>query len=1029
MSESVARDMRRPVLERGRQYFLEHRVTIMTAASNLWTAHVRGSHTYEVAINLNRNSYEVSCSCRFSADIGPCKHMYASVLALEAKGYLPEVKGETGQPARRPDWERRLDEIERDLRPVGFGPEWPARRQILYLVESFTDESSLILKLRARDRNARGTGWNQEKDLTFQASDVNRLIDENDRRILAMLAGSSSYWSYAHSVGPSCRIQGALLAELAPLLCRTGRFFLATHRGEEGLRWDEGEPWQFELRVERSRGSAILEGWFRRGNEQMDVQEPSLLAPGVLFTRTHVSRLAHDVPVAWIRRLRIQGAIAAPEEDMDRFVGRLLVLPRAPRLKLPADTAIRTIESPPAPILQIELAATSASHLAAVILFDYEGMRIASTDPDATRFFAEQRTLIRRDPEREREFISDAEKAGLSGGRLKIRALPAVVTALTANGWLVEAEGRLFRNARFSKWSVSTGIDWFELEGSIDFGTSAAEMPDILLAARKGEHYVRLGDGSIGILPQEWLERFGYFAKLGELQDGKVRFQRNQALLLDAMLAAQEHVNIDQTFLHIRQELQSFEGIRAAEQPGGFSGTLRDYQREGLGWMNFLARFGLGGCLADDMGVGKTAQVLARLELRRTEGHGPSLAVVPRSLIFNWKQEATRFTPALRVLDHTGSDRSVQEFEKHDLVLTTYGTLRRDIEAMREVQFDYAILDEAQAVRNAATDAAKAVRLLKARHRLALTGTPVENRLNDLWSIFEFLNPGMLGSGRAFDALAASTRADTESESRAVLGKVLRPFILRRTKHQVARELPEKTEQTIYCELEREQRKLYNEIRDHYRASLLRGKNDDELRQSKIQVLEALLRLRQAACHPGLIDNRRSGEPSAKLESLLASLTELAAEGNKALVFSQFTSLLSIVRNRLDQGKIPYEYLDGRTRNRQTCVERFQNDPGCPLFLISLKAGGLGLNLTAAEYVFLLDPWWNPAVEQQAIDRAHRIGQTKPVVAYRLIAKDTVEEKVQELQKMKRDLVKALIGDENRLIAELRRDDLELLLS
>jgi SNF2 family DNA or RNA helicase len=359
-------------------------------------------------------------------------------------------------------------------------------------------------------------------------------------------------------------------------------------------------------------------------------------------------------------------------------------------------------------------------------------------------------------------------------------------------------------------------------------------------------------------------------------------------------------------------------------------------------------------------------------------------------------------------------------------VLTTYGTLRRDILQLKEIQFDYVILDEAQAIRNAATDSAKAARLLRSKHRLALTGTPVENSLGDLWSIFEFLNPGMFGSGRAFDALAASTRGPNE-ESRAILARMLRPLILRRTKQQVARELPEKTEQTIVCELKSSQRKLYNDLREYYRANLLRQIDKQGLAKSKIQVLEALLRLRQAACHPGLIDPKRTTDASAKVDLLLDRISEVVAEGHKALVFSQFTSLLSIVRSRLNGTN--YEYLDGKTRDRQARVERFQNDDDCRLFLISLKAGGLGLNLTAAEYVFLLDPWWNPAVESQAIDRAHRIGQTQQVFAYRLIARDTVEEKVLELQKSKRDLAAAIMGEENRFVADLGREDLELLLS
>jgi SNF2 family DNA or RNA helicase len=433
------------------------------------------------------------------------------------------------------------------------------------------------------------------------------------------------------------------------------------------------------------------------------------------------------------------------------------------------------------------------------------------------------------------------------------------------------------------------------------------------------------------------------------------------------------------------------------------------------------------------MGVGKTAQVLALFETRRElratgENVGPSLVVVPRSLVFNWKQEAERFTPRLRVLDYTGPERNGDDFTSYDAILATYGTLRRDALRLKDVEFDYVVLDEAQAVKNADTESAKAVRLLRGVHRLALSGTPIENHLGELWSLFEFLNPGMLGAASVFK-LAGGAARNPDEETRGLLAHALRPFILRRTKDQVARELPSKTEQTVYCEMEPAQRKLYNELRQHYRNRLLKRIETEGLAKSKIQVLEALLRLRQAACHPGLIDPKRNGESSAKLDVLLEQLREVIEGGHKALVFSQFTSLLRIVRNHLDADGVAYEYLDGATRDRQARVEHFQNDADCRLFLISLKAGGLGLNLTAAEYVFLLDPWWNPAVEAQAVDRAHRIGQTRQVFAYRLIARDTVEEKVLELQKTKRDLAAAIISADNSLIRNLRREDLELLLS
>jgi SNF2 family DNA or RNA helicase len=643
------------------------------------------------------------------------------------------------------------------------------------------------------------------------------------------------------------------------------------------------------------------------------------------------------------------------------------------------------------------------------------------------------------------------------------------VADLTAEGWHVEAEGKLYRQPGEFKVSVSSGIDWFELHGFVDFGQQRASLPALLAALRRGDKTVTLDDGSIGMLPQEWLKKYAPLAALGDTVDDHLRFTTRQVGFLDALLSSipDSAATFDATFSRAREQLSRFGGVSPLDAPDGFTGQLRGYQRDGLGWMQFLRTFGFGGCLADDMGLGKTVQVLALLEHRRqlreaaaanppggagagrngdangdessgSNGNGsppetpagPSLVVVPRSLVFNWKAEAARFTPTLKVLDHTSAQREKdsKHFANYDVILTTYGTLRRDAAYFKDINFDYAILDEAQAIKNAASESAKASRLLRADHRLALSGTPVQNHLGELWSLFEFLNPGMMGAASAFKEIGIGA-VDSDPQARTVLAKALRPFILRRTKEQVAPELPEKTEQTLYCEMEADQRKLYDELRDHYRTSLLERIAREGINKAKVQILEALLRLRQAACHPGLIDKTRLKEGSAKLDTLLEQIEEVVDEGHKVLVFSQFTSFLAIVRDRLDAAKTPYEYLDGKTRDRQEKVERFQNDPTCKLFLISLKAGGLGLNLTAAEYVYLLDPWWNPAVEAQAIDRAHRIGQTRRVFAYRLIAKDTVEEKVLQLQQSKKDLAEAIITADNSVIRSLGREDLELLLS
>jgi SNF2 family DNA or RNA helicase len=581
-------------------------------------------------------------------------------------------------------------------------------------------------------------------------------------------------------------------------------------------------------------------------------------------------------------------------------------------------------------------------------------------------------------------------------------------------------------------------------------------LPDILAAARAGRHMVQLGDGTQGMLPLEWLAEHGLLAGMAQMHGDHLRFRASQAALLDSMLRQQTMVDVDAQFQQAREKLDKFQSVQSLEPAPTFAGSLRSYQREGLGWLDFLRWFGMGGILADDMGLGKTVQVLALLDRLRQEHvdgngdaqpHRPCLVVSPRSVVFNWIDEATRFAPHLRLVTYTGGERETlrRQFDQADLIVTSYGLMRRDIRELREQKFRYVILDEAQAIKNPMSQSAKAARLLDAEHRLALTGTPVENHLGDLWSIFEFLNPGMLGSGTRFaemvrgGAPAAGDDGEAPPPMTAMkqgdeairIAKALRPFILRRTKRQVLDDLPEKTEQTIVCEMPRTQRKIYDQIRKHYRSTLLRqwAPGASGMGGSAMMVLEALLRLRQACCHPGLIDPKMQHEPAVKLETLLDSLSELIDEGSKALVFSQFTSMLSLVRKRLDEMGIVYEYLDGQTRKRKQRVERFQNDPKCPVFLISLKAGGLGLNLTAAEYVFILDPWWNPAVEAQAIDRTYRIGQTRRVFAYRLICKDTVEQRIIDLQQRKKELADAIVDGQQNLLRQLTREDLEALLS
>jgi hypothetical protein len=933
----------------------------------------------------------------------------------------------------------------------------PAEREFLYVIDTEDTQFAerLVVEIVQRERRANGA-WGKLKIKKLALGEIDEVPDAADRRILAILLGSRRDLNhlYSTSYGDLTYLSFVLPAPawdvVLPLMCATDRCVLRTSAniGESApLRWDSGEPWQFCLNVAPV-GDAeyAVTGSLRRGETEMPISAPSLLVPGgLVFYEDRVVRLNDYGAFDWISLLRERKTLTIPKAEGRSFLAELVRFSHCPRLELPEELKFEEISTRPRPSLVVK---PGPSHpfrhprLVGKLSFDYDGQKISYDQRGSSLYQKDRHRVIRRDLSFEAAARRRMTQLGFRSANnhrdgdaeLYGEQLPSVVRALTSEGWQIEAEGKLYRTGGLLKMEVKSGVDWFELDGSAVFGDARISLPRLLRAIKQGETLVKLDDGTLGILPEEWMKKYGLLAGLGTVEAGHLRFMRPQAGLLDALLASEPNVAVDAIFARVRQELRGFTGVTAADAPAQFSGELRGYQREGLGWLFFLQRFGFGGCLADDMGLGKTIQVLALLESRRavrsTQGESvrrPSLVIVPRSLVFHWKREAARFAPDLAILDHSGVARRKpgDHFEDYDLVITTYGTLARDAIQFKEQRFDYCILDEAQAIKNASTLASKAVRLVRADHRLAMSGTPVENHLGELWSLFEFLNPGMLGSATIF----ASIGRNPDEPTRALLARALRPFILRRTKGQVAAELPEKTEQTIYCDLEGKEKKLYNELRDYYRARLLQGDAFEGNGRYQIQVLEALLRLRQAACHPGLIDKKKIAEPSAKIDTLLAQLDQVLEENHKVLVFSQFTSLLAIVRSRLDTANIPYAYLDGRTRDREARVEQFQKDPGVRLFLISLKAGGLGLNLHAAEYVYLLDPWWNPAVEAQAIDRAHRIGQTRRVFAYRLIARDTVEEKVLALQQSKRDLADAIISVDNSIMRNLTREDLELLLS
>jgi len=547
----------------------------------------------------------------------------------------------------------------------------------------------------------------------------------------------------------------------------------------------------------------------------------------------------------------------------------------------------------------------------------------------------------------------------------------------------------------------------------IDFG--GADPQRVVEAWLSGERLIPLA-GGYAPLPTDWLARYGHLiADLLSARQADGTVARHARLDL-ARLAAALDQPAPPELDALRALAGGFAGIPQAPLPADLNAELRPYQQQGVDWLSFLRIAGVGGVLADDMGLGKTLQALAILK-------GRTLVVAPTSVLPNWEAEARKFRPGLRVAVYHGAGRALDK--NADLTLTTYGLLRLDADLLAAERWDTAILDEAQAIKNPDSQVARAAYRLNAALRLALTGTPVENRLDELWSQLHFTNPGLLGGRKDFAERYEKPIQQGESRVAERLRQRIKPFLLRRLKTEVARDLPPRTDMVLHCELSAEERKTYDAVRAATRETVLR-----ELGQggNVLQALEALLRLRQAACHRALVPGQ-SAETSAKVELLIETLDACVAEGHKALVFSQWTGLLDLVEPALRKAGIPFVRLDGSTRDRGAVVERFQSESGPPVFLISLKAGGTGLNLTAADHVFLLDPWWNPAVEEQAADRAHRIGQDKPVMVYRLVSTDTVEERILKLQDRKRAIAEAALGGGGGAAAGITRDDLMALLA
>lgn len=1046
-------------LARGRNYYQQGRVLQLHAEDGLIVSTVQGSEyqPYRCTVTMGRSRQnqllvDGECSCPIGYN---CKHVAATLVAFSAQQQEARAGGITPQAQ---SWVQLITESALDSNSY---PD-ELRDRLLYVLglrnHPTTGIKQLTLNLQ-RARLLKDGSYGQAR--TYQPNPYNlaQFLRPIDLQLLQIIG-----WGEALATLDSQTLSPELWGHtLLPMLLETGRCHWLD-KDSPPLQAAPARPGRFEWGAV---AGARLQLQLLLDDEELTVLP--LAPPWYLNPSTsEAGPVSTELPERLAAALAAAPSLSVPVAEQVSLKLAALPLPKA----LPLPTSLQRVERNdirPQPQLLLNSAAQGDF---AQLSFSYAGEEVAAANgpPVLTSRRDGQLLLIQRDQMQEAAAIEQLRQLGFSqhaesfelpDEQAWIGFMREGFPQLTAAGWQIEYGSDFrFHLASVDDWDIELveepGHSWFKLDLGVTVDGERVQLLPLLCdairrlpqmlepaqlaieAEEERELPLWLEDGRLLPLPMTRIRPIlTTLLELYEphpLADGSLQMNRLQSAQL-AALEAQTPVRWagGEALRELGSRLQNFQGIQPVAPPQGLQAELRPYQQEGLNWLQFLREFGFSGVLADDMGLGKTLQTLAHLLLEKESGRTerPSLVVCPTSLLPNWRREASRFAPELKVLTLHGADRQA-DFESmgdYDLILTTYALLSRDAEALTAQGYHLLVLDEAQYIKNPRTKAASTARALTARQRLALTGTPLENHLGELWSLFHFLMPGLLGTQERFNRLfRRPIERQSDPVRREQLQQRVAPFLLRRTKAEVATELPAKTEILQSVTLEGAQRDLYETVRVAMDQRVRAEVAAKGWARSQIVVLDALLKLRQICCDPRLVKlaGTRSVKRSAKLELLLEMLPSLISEGRRILLFSQFTSMLTLIEEAIAPLAIPYVKLTGSTRDRATPVERFQAGE-VPLFLISLKAGGTGLNLTAADTIIHYDPWWNPAVERQATDRAHRIGQTQPVMVYKLIAEGTVEEKMAELQSRKQALTDAMLEAGQAAGTNLSAEDLQAL--
>lgn len=1037
------------VNKRGESLYHRNRVTLLSIDQKGFSAQVQDGMIYKVHAQMSGNSYYASCSC---CSWKTCEHIIAAAMAADE--WYADKKG---QKQIIPEWKDFFGKILGPLdSPVYQGQNSARQWKLIYVINcdlvywSLAPQKAYIKKDGSLGRMTSITDLNP---------DSNELqYSENDPIIISYLYKkeqhhsfySYKYYHYAfHNNFSTSQINyGARVGPLIDML-KQSSVLLKDKNTLLPVSFSSREC-HVEFSFTEKDDSYSLTPWFVCDGEKelfsteffiLTDQPVWVLKGNTLYKLTEPQHAGLLLPFSK-ENIKLQIPKDKFPEFLEKFYSQLDSFWPIP---LPDSFPVTKTATFQNKILSFS---ENAEYLELLLKFNYNGHTIDYNDKKNNLYKKNKNelTLINRDIQTENQIYNDLIATGLrvtSRNTLRLghnRAqqwLFANLPDLKEKGFIIKG---LEKPGRYKirtgdptvKIAVSTKIDWFDLNLDIDIEGIKLSLRELRSSLRLNKRIVRLEDKSIAQLSEEWFKKFKHLFNFTEIEEDHIKVAKYHVTLIDMLFEEATSKDLDQEFKDNLHRLRNFNGITRVSLPQNMRGELREYQIAGYDWLHFLKEYNFGGCLADDMGLGKTLQTLTLLLKEKQSGNTlPSLIVCPTSVVFNWEKEVQKFTPQLKTLLHTGNWRSkgVDDFDQYDIILTSYGIMRRDIAFIKDFEFYYVILDESQKIKNPLSQTAKSARILKARNRLVLTGTPVENNTLELWSQFSFLNPGFLGSLNYFKkSFANPIEKKQDRETAELLKKLVYPFILRRTKKHVARELPPKNEQTLFCVMNPAQEALYQQWKNYYRAVILNKIETEGLDKARMNVLAGLVKLRQIACHPALVDKTIT-EDSGKFELLKETLEEIISENHKVLLFSQFVRMLKLVQKFLDDNKIKYVYLDGNTIHRQEIVEQFQNDKEIKIFLISLKAGGTGLNLTAADYVIHYDPWWNPAVEVQATDRAHRIGQNKKLFVYRLITRNSVEEKMLELQARKQKLVSDLITTDTGFLKNLTSENIDLLFS